>query len=82
MNICTCVYTYLDFTGDSVSKESACNAGDPGTQVRSLDQERRPGGGNGNPLRCSCLEKESYGKGSLAGYSPRGCNESDMSEAS
>ena len=26
------------------------------TQVRSLDQETTPGGGNGSPLQCSCLE--------------------------
>ena len=26
------------------------------TQVESLGQEDAPGGGNGNPLQCSCLE--------------------------
>ena len=36
-----------------VSKESACNAGDPGS-VPVLG--RTPGEGNGNPLQCSCLE--------------------------
>ena len=30
---------------------------------------RSPGGGNGNPLRCSFLEK-SHGQRSLADYSP------------
>ena len=35
------------FPGDSDSKESACNAGDPGG--------RSPGEGNGNPLHYSCL---------------------------
>ena len=35
------------------SKESACNARDPG----SIPQlERSPGEGNGNPLQYSCLE--------------------------
>ena len=37
----------LGFPGGSDSKESACNAGDPG--------ERSPGEGNGNPLQYSCL---------------------------
>ena len=35
------------------SKESACNAGDPGLIPRS---GRSPGEGNGNPLQYSCLE--------------------------
>ena len=26
------------------------------TWVQSLGREERPGGGNGNPLQCSCLE--------------------------
>ena len=37
----------------SVSKESACNAGDPGS-IPGLGGS--PGRGNGNPLQCSCLE--------------------------
>ena len=37
----------------SVSKESACNAGDPGSIPRL---GRSPGEGNGNPLKYSCLE--------------------------
>ena len=36
-----------------VAKESACNAGDPGS-VPGLG--RSPGEGNGNPLHYSCLE--------------------------
>ena len=35
------------------SKESACNAGDPGLIPRS---GRYPGGRHGNPLQYSCLE--------------------------
>ena len=31
---------------------------------------RSPGGGHGNPLQYSCLERESHGQRSLAGYSP------------
>ena len=36
-----------------VVKESACNAGDPGS---TSGLGRSPGEGNGNPLRYSCLE--------------------------
>ena len=42
------------FPRSSVGKESACNAGDLGSIPES---ERAPGGGNGNPLQYSCLEK-------------------------
>ena len=41
------------FSRSSVSKESACNAGDPGLIPVS---GRYPGEGNGNPLQYSCLE--------------------------
>ena len=34
-------------------------------------------GGRGNPLQYSCLENP-LGQRSLAGYSPWGCKESDM----
>ena len=40
---------------------------------------RSPGGGNGNPLQCSCLE-ESHGLRNLVGYSLWGRKESDMTE--
>ena len=40
---------------------------------------RAPGEGNGNPLQYSCLEK-SRGQRSLAGYSPWGCKELDVTE--
>ena len=42
----------LGFPYSSVSKESACNAGDPGSIPRS---GRSPGEGSGNPLQYSCL---------------------------
>ena len=35
------------------SKESTCSAGDT---VLVPGSGRSPGGGNGNPLQCSCLE--------------------------
>ena len=41
------------FLNSSVSKESACNAGDLGSIPRS---GRSSGEGNGNPLQYSCLE--------------------------
>ena len=40
---------------------------------------RSPGWGHGNPLQYSCL-KNPHGQRSLAGYSPWGCKESDMTE--
>ena len=41
------------FPGSSDSKESACNAGDPGS-IPGLG--RSPGEENSNPLQYSCLE--------------------------
>jgi len=43
----------MGFSGDSDGKESACNAGDPGS---TPGLGRSPGEGNGNPLQYSCLE--------------------------
>ena len=43
----------LSYPGVSDGKESACNAGDPGS-IPGLG--RSPGEGNGNPLQYSCLE--------------------------
>ena len=43
----------MGFPGSSDGKESACNAGDPGS-IPWLG--RFPGEGNGNPLQYSCLE--------------------------
>ena len=47
------------FPGNSAGKESACNAGDPGS-IPGLG--RSPGGGHGNPLQYSCLENP-HGQG-------------------
>ena len=46
-------YSVTGFSGGSDSKESACNAGDPGS-IPGLG--RSPGEGNGYPFQCSCLE--------------------------
>ena len=43
----------MGFLGGSDGKESACNAGDPGSVPES---GRSPGEGNGYPLQYSCLE--------------------------
>ena len=43
------------FPGGSTGKESACNVGDTRDVVQSLDLEKSPGGGHGNPLQYSCL---------------------------
>ena len=42
----------MDFPGGSDGKETACNAGDPGS-IPGLG--RCPGEGNGNPLQYPCL---------------------------
>ena len=60
----------------SDSKESTCNVGDLGS-IPGLG--RSPGGGHGNPLQYSCLENP-HGQRSLAGYSPQGLKELDMTE--
>ena len=64
------------FPGDSSSKESACNAGDPGSIPGS---GRSPGEGNGDPLQFSCLEN-SMDKRGLVGYSPWGHKELERTE--
>ena len=51
------LYGYL-----TVGKESACNAGDPGSLPGS---GRSPGEGNGNPLQDSCLENPMEKPGGL-----------------
>ena len=43
----------LGFPGGSDSKDSVCNAGNPGL-IPGLG--RSPGEGNGNPLQYPCLE--------------------------
>ena len=67
---------YVSF-GHSDGKESACNAGHPGSIPGS---GRFPGEGNGKPLQYSCLENP-HGQRSLApSYSPWGCKELDTTE--
>ena len=44
------------FPGGSVSKESACSAGDTGDTGSIPGSGRSPGGGHGNAFQYSCLE--------------------------
>ena len=60
-------------------KNLPTNVGDTRDAGSILGSGRSSGERNGNPLQYSCLEK-SYGQRSLAGYSPWGCKESDMTE--
>ena len=66
----------IDSTGE-FSKESTCQAGD-WDSIPGL--ERFPGEGNSNPLQFSCLENPMDRERSLAGYSPWGHKESDVTE--
>ena len=63
------IHTVKGFPDSSVGKESACNAGEPGSIPGS---ERSPGEENGNP--------KSHGQRSLVSYSPWGRKESDTTE--
>ena len=64
------------FSGGSDSKGSACNSGDLGS-IPGLG--RSPGEGKGYPTPVF-LPGEFHGQRSLAGYSPWGCKELDMTE--
>ena len=64
------------FPSGSDGKASACNAGDLSSIPGS---GRSPGEGNGNPLQYSCL-KNSMESRSLAGHSPWGRKESNVTE--
>ena len=66
----------MGFPSGSDGKESICNVGDLGS-IPGLG--RFPGGGHGNPLQYSCLENHP-GQRSLAGYSPWGRKELDMTK--
>ena len=64
--------------GGSDGKESACNAGDPGSIPGS---GRSPGEENGYPLQYSCLENAmDRGAWQAMGYSPWGFKESGTTE--
>ena len=60
-------------------KNLPANAGDIRDVVSIPGLERSPGGRHGNPLQYSCLENP-YGWRRLAGYSPWGHKELDMTD--
>ena len=75
-NCYICTQDKRGFPGGSDGKESACNAGDPGS-IPGLG--RSPGEGNGNPLlQYSCLEN--LMDRSLVAYSPWNHKELDTTE--
>ena len=47
---------FWGYPSGSADKESACNAGDIRSAGSIPESGRSPGGGNGNPLQCSCLK--------------------------
>ena len=67
---------WASLVAQMVKNPPVCNTGDLGL-VPGLG--RYPGGGCGNPLPYSCLENP-QGQRSLAGYSPCGHKESDLTE--
>ena len=60
-------------------KNPPANAGDTGDADLIPGSTRSPGEGHGNPLQ-NCWPGESHGQRSLAGCSPWGHKESDMTE--
>ena len=69
------IISFGDFPGGSVSRESNCNAGDPGLIP---GPERSPGGGNGNPPQYPCLDNP-MNRGAWWATVP-GVAESEMTE--
>ena len=62
-----------------VVKNPSANAGDVRDTSLIPGLRRSPAEGNGNPLQYS-LPRESRGQSNPVGYSPWGCEESDMTE--
>ena len=63
----------------SVAKNLPANAGDIRASGSMPGSGKFPGGGHGNPLQYSCLENP-HGQRSLAGYSPWGHKELDITK--
>ena len=61
----------VGFPGGAVINNPPANAGDTRDMGSIPGSGRCPGGGNGNPLQCSCLENP-QGQRSLVGYGPWG----------
>ena len=60
-------------------KNPPASAGDSGDMGSIPGSGKSPGEGKGNPLQYSCLGNP-HGQRNLAGYSPGGRKESDMTE--
>ena len=63
------------FPGGLDSKESACNAGNPGV----IPGSGRSPGGHSNPLQCFCLDNP-MNRGDWQVPGPWGCKVLDMTE--
>ena len=70
----------MSLLGGSVVKNLSANARDAGDTGSAPGLGRFPGGGNGNPLQCSCLEDLMDRETICTGYSTYGCKELDMTE--
>ena len=68
---------YRGFPGGSVGKEPTCNAGATGDMGSIPGSGRSPRAQQATPV---FLPGESHGQRNLAGYSPRGQKESDITE--
>ena len=65
------------FPGGSVVKNLPAKAGDAGNAASLFGSGRFPGGGNGNPLQCTCLENP-MDRGTWLAIVHRGSQELDM----
>ena len=78
---CALTPTLMCFPSGTVVKNPPANVGDPRDVGSIPESGRSPGVGNGNPLQYS-VDREFHGQRSLAGYSPWGHKESDMTQLS
>ena len=76
---CTPVISFCVYRASLVAQTVKNPPAEPATWVPSLGWEDPPGGEHNNPLHYSCLENL-CGQRSLAGCSPWGDKESDMTE--
>ena len=64
-------FIYIQLTYNMYVKNLPASAEDAGDLSSITRSGRSPGGGNGNPLQHSCMEK-SHGQRNQVGYSPWG----------
>ena len=62
-------------------KNPPANTGDVRDAGLTTGSGRSPGGGHRKPLQYPCLKNHTDRQSSLVGYSPLGCKESDVTEA-